>query len=466
LKSEILSQERNVVVVKSEYDASEVDKAVSRSVRELSNKADIKGFRRGHVPRKTLEMYLGRSAIYNETLESLTQQALDEIVTEYDLDLIANPKRDSCELREGEPLTITFTFEVRPEVKLPDIASIEAEKVIYKVEDADIDEELRRLLEARARLEPTDEDREAAMGDIVETQYTSYRVEDGEKAEVLESGQKNTLYLSTLRSDIAESIVGHKLAEEFSFDIKLEDDYPDKRMAGTTIRYDMEILQFMKRVVPEETDETIEDITKGRYKTVGEMKAELRSLMELAAASRSDASLCESALGALVDASEVDVPETLIDRQFEIMKRHHGSQIQSDLNQSLEEYLEANNLSVTEFEGNLRTRAEQIVRNSLVLDALTQRDDISFTSDELNEEIMEMSLAMSANPQEIADILSKDSDEFANVAMRVRVRNTLKHLASLVKVSEIDPPAKGGASPGEEAGATERPEETPARDGE
>ena len=53
MKSEILSQERNVVVVKSEFDSDEVDSAIRKTVRELSNKANIKGFRRGHVPRKT-----------------------------------------------------------------------------------------------------------------------------------------------------------------------------------------------------------------------------------------------------------------------------------------------------------------------------------------------------------------------------------------------------------------------------
>ncbi|MDL2263329.1 trigger factor [Synergistaceae bacterium OttesenSCG-928-I11] len=459
MKSEILSQERNVVVVKSVYEASEVDKAVSRTVRELSNKVNIKGFRKGHVPRKTLEMYFGRGAIYKETLENLAQSALEEIVSEYDLDLVANPNLDVKELREGEPLEVTFTFEVRPEVKLPDIATLEAEKIVYRVEDVDVDEELHHLLEANAKFEPTGEDREATMDDIVETQYTSYRVEGEDKAEALESDQKNTLHLSTLRKDIAESIVGHKLAEEFSFDIKLEDDYPDERMAGATLRYDMEILQFLKRVVPEETDETIEEITKGKYKAVDEIKAELKRQMEQNASDRSDATLRESALTVLSDASEVDVPDTMVERQYESMRRDQSNQVQRDLNQSLEEYLEKNNLNVAEFENNLRKRAAQAVRNSLVLDALAERDEISFTSDELNEEIIQIARSMRANPQELADMLSKNRDEFASVANRVRTKNTLTHLTTLVKVKEVDPPAETPAS-SDETQTPDQAEET------
>ena len=104
MKSEILSQERNVVVVKSEFDSDEVDSAIRKTVRELSNKANIKGFRRGHVPRKTLELYFGKDGIYKETLEKMAQQALESIISEYELDLITEPQavadgRASCRER-------------------------------------------------------------------------------------------------------------------------------------------------------------------------------------------------------------------------------------------------------------------------------------------------------------------------------------------------------------------------------
>ena len=69
MKSEILSQERNVVVVKSEFDSDEVDSAIRKTVRELSNKANIKGFRRGHVPRKTLELYFEKDGLQNKGRE-------------------------------------------------------------------------------------------------------------------------------------------------------------------------------------------------------------------------------------------------------------------------------------------------------------------------------------------------------------------------------------------------------------
>jgi trigger factor len=437
LKSEILSQEKNVVVVKVEYESGEVDTAVSGIVRELSKKAHIKGFRKGHVPRKTLELMMGKNSIYRETLETLAKGALENVISEYDLNPVTDPKLKLGELAEGNSLDIEFTFEVRPEVDLPDISTLSAEKTVYTVRDEEVEEGLRQILESNARVEPLEDDRPAERHDIVDTVYSSYLVQDGGELKSLEKDKKSTLYLSTLRQDIAEAIIGHRPAEKLSFDIRLEDDYPDRKMAGSTVHYELEILNFMKRVVPEADDATIEEISHGKYQSADEIKAELRKKLEEDASARSEASLHESAVKALAEAAGVDVPETMIDRQYLAMRREHDNQFQRSLKQSLDDYLTNNNLSVAEFDGNIRKRAEETVRNTLVLDALAERDEISFTQDDVNEEIIRMASSMRVNPQEMADMISANRKEFTNLTMRVRTRNTVKHLASLVKTTEV-----------------------------
>ncbi len=448
LKSEILSQERNVVVVKAEFEASEVDRAVQKTVRELSGKANIKGFRKGHVPRKMLELYFGKGGIYKETVEQMAQEALDNIVSEYELDLIIEPKLNLGELSEGKSLDLEFTFEVRPEVTLPDLSTLSAERTAFTVTDQEVDEAFAQILESSAELVPLDEDRPVEPNDIVQVEYDSYHVQNDGTSSVLEEKKQSTIHLGveTLRKEIAEAVVGKKLAEEFSFEVKIEDDYPDKRMACSVIRYDMEVLQLMKRVVPEPTDEKIEEMSKGQYKTADELRAELRRQMEENAKERGDTTLRESAIKALSEAAEVDVPESMIDRQQSAMRRDQENQVQQDLKQSLDEYLKFNNLSAEEYDGNLRKRAEVIVRNTLILDALADQDEISFTSEEINEEIVRMAASMRVKPEDLAEMLHKNRDEFTALAMRVRNRNTISHLASKVQVTEAEP-SKAEASP-------------------
>jgi trigger factor len=462
LKTEILSQERNVIAVKAEYEAGEIDKAVGQTIRDLSSKVSIKGFRKGHVPRKTLELYFGRNKIYAETTERIVQEAMESIVSEYELDLVATPKLKAGEMEEGNPFSAEFTFEVRPEVTLPDLASVEATKLIYETDEAQVDEALNRILESNARFEPVDDDRPAELDDIVETQYTTYSINSDSEAAVIENEKKNVMILNSVRNDIADNIVGKKPAEEFSFEIKLEDDYPDSRLAGIVIRYDMEILQFMKRVVPEATDENIAEYSKGRYNTVDEIKAGLREQTETMANERSLSSLRESAIKALAAAAQVDVPESMIDRQYDAMRKDQDVRLRHDLGLSIDEYISKNNLSVSEYEAKLKERAAEIVRNTLVLDALAEKEGISFTSDDLNDEIMRMASTANVNPQKLADALSKDKDEFSALAMRVRTRNTMNFLAQ--KVSVIETPAPKGPAEAEDSSGAEDEEpssETP-----
>ena len=447
MKSEILSQERNIVVIKSEFDSSEVDGAVKGTVRELSNKAGIKGFRRGHVPRKTLELYFGRDGIYAEALEKLAKQSLDTVINEYELDLIAEPKLKLGVLTEGSPLEIEFTFEVRPEVDLPDdLSALTAERVVFTVTDFDVEDAFARFLDTNAKMVTVDEDRSVEPDDIVSVEYSSWRVEEDGSLKELEKDKKNMLHLGmeTLRKDIAEPIVGKKLAEEFTFDIKLEEDYPDLRMSDATIRYEMEVLEIFKRVAPEATDENINELTKGKYPTVDALKATMREQMENDAAERSESTLWNSSVKALSEASELYVPESMIESQFAAMRKEREEDIKHELKIELDDFLKMNNKSIEEYDRELRDHASEMVRNTLVLDALADREDVNFTSDDLNEEILRVARAMRVNPQELADNLSTNKEEFTSFVMRVRKRNTMKLLASKVAVTDIAPTEEEG----------------------
>jgi trigger factor len=470
LKSEILSQERNVVVVRANFDAGEVDSAVGKTVSELSKNARIKGFRPGHIPRKTLELFFGRAEIYKQTVERVTQEAMKTIIAECDLDLIASPGTEIGSLAEGTPLDVKFTFEVRPEVTLPDISSLVGEKIIYKVSDSEVDAALSQILEANAKLAPVEEDRPASKEDTVETEYSSFLIGGDDSLKELEHKKKATLHLPTMRTDIADSIVGHPIAEEFSFKIRLEDDYPDKRIAGSEIRYDIEILQILKRVVPKADDADIVEMTNGKHQTADEFKSELRQNLEINAAERSEAGLRNASIKALAAAAEVYVPETMIERQYDAMRKEQDGNLRRNMGQSLSEYLKNNNLSVDEYDARLRKSAEESVRNALVLDALAERDEISFTSEDLNAEIMRMSTVMKVNAQSLADSLSKNKEEFAEVVNRVRTLNTVKHLTSSVQVKETDPPAipakAESASEIQDTGGEAQPDGEASREGE
>src|SRR5690554_6204467 len=67
--------EKNKVSLEVEVGADQVDKALAQAYRRVVQKVNIPGFRRGHVPRKILEMRLGKGVLYEEAIEILLPEA-------------------------------------------------------------------------------------------------------------------------------------------------------------------------------------------------------------------------------------------------------------------------------------------------------------------------------------------------------------------------------------------------------
>ena len=67
MRTELLGQEKNIVKIKLEIEASEFTKALNRALNDLAMQVKIPGFRKGKAPRKVLEMRFGRDAIYNDS---------------------------------------------------------------------------------------------------------------------------------------------------------------------------------------------------------------------------------------------------------------------------------------------------------------------------------------------------------------------------------------------------------------
>ena len=190
MKTEVVSQEKNIIVIKAEFEAEQVNKAIDSTIKDLSKKANIKGFRKGHVPRKTIELYFGMKGICAEALEKMVPEAIDKMIEEYELSLIAEPKLEPGELIENEPFTLQVTFEVTPEVTLPDLETIEAEKTLYKATEEMRDENIARRLESRSELVPTYEERELTKDDYVSVKYDSSRLTPTARRPLLKTARR------------------------------------------------------------------------------------------------------------------------------------------------------------------------------------------------------------------------------------------------------------------------------------
>ncbi len=423
---------------KAQFTAEEVNKAIENTYKDISKKANIKGFRKGKVPRRMLELYFPKDAACAETLEKLIGDAIDNMVEEFELKLIADPDIKPEPLKENEPYEFTVTFEVTPEVTLPELGGIEAEKTIYEVTDAMVDERIANILDSRAEIVPTYEERPLTKDDYVSVKYDTYvTYEDGEEKKE-QDGMKTEIFLGseTIRPEVAEALVGKNPGEKASIELPNEGEEAKKAKAVKS-RYEIEVLGIMKKNTPELTDELAAEITHNAHKTVDEFKASIRKQLEAAAGRQSESSLKDSAVEKVVELSEVEVPEKMIERQKDAMREQQAERIKRENDMTMEDFFAKSGMDKESYEAELDSAARKIVKRSLVLEAIADENDINWTPDELKQEINSLALMSGVEPQKLQEYIYGDRNRLYDIAERLRSRKTIDFVAKAVKCVEV-----------------------------
>lgn len=425
------------MVVKANFTTEEVVKAVKKTYKEFSNKANINGFRKGHVPTKTIELYFGKKAIYAETLEDILSVALDEIVKEYGFKIIAEPELKPDEIEEGKPYEFTVTFEVSPEVILPAFDTIEAEKTIYTPTQQTLDDNINRLLEAHSEVVPTYEEREITKDDYVSIKYTSNVVDTDGTTKEMEKDQKIEINIGqeNMRPEIIKELIGKKPGEKVVVNFSVED---NNELTGKAMRYDIEILGIMTNKIPELNDETVLRITQKQNKTVAEFKEEVMKQLKASADQQSEESLKDSALTIIIDKTAVEIPKTLIDRERAALIASQEERIKRESGMSIEEFFEKSGVKKDEYNKEIDDASYRNVKRSLILEAVAESNDIQWTNEEIEVELRNMAMASRIDYSKLREYVYSNRDHVYEIAVKVRNRKTVEFIAKKVKVKEVE----------------------------
>lgn len=152
MKATVNPVDQHVVTLTIEVPAAEVDKGIKQAVKRIAGQVNIPGFRKGHAPRRILEMNFGKEAIMEEAFEVLASQNYTAALRENDIVPVSDPEIEREQFEEGKDLIFKATVTKRPEVKLGDYKGLEAEKQDATVTDEQIEEQLNNIREQQAKM--------------------------------------------------------------------------------------------------------------------------------------------------------------------------------------------------------------------------------------------------------------------------------------------------------------------------
>ncbi len=443
MRTELLGQEKNIVKIKAEIEASEFTKALNKAVNELSQQVRIPGFRKGKVSRSILEMRFGRDALYQEAIEKIMPDEIKQIVDDYELDPIETPSLSFTEkIEEGKPVICEITFEVRPEVELPDIENLEIEKVVSDVTEEAVESLAKRIRIQMADIKPAE--RPVQDGDLVEIELIIRTLNpDGTETEEQPKPDttKETINLAdeTIRKEVKDALIGRSKDEDTVAVFDVEPGHSDRRLAGKKVSYKMKVLNVSEYVLPEVNEEFYKNVfgPETDIKDEAAFRARLRQDITNQVAEETKIDLHNRAVDMVAGLAKLDVPDKLIERQEHSM-RHDDEEWAK---QNAVDLTQAYGLDTEEgrkgYSNLLHDRAVTAVRNVLVMDEVAKRYDVHLEQGDIEAEFERRASQLNVSKAFVAKYFYEHREQLDRLADELRWEKVSEAMVSHMKVKEV-----------------------------
>ena len=217
---------------------------------QVKGTANIRGFRPGKAPKHLIESMYGES-INEEIVSKIVSETFEDAVEQASVSPISRPDINPGTVSTKEDFKYEATFEVIPEFELSNYEGLELEKVVYTIEQSQIDETLDRLRENHAKSEPIKRKRQAKKGDYVFVDYKG-TLDNGETIDDL--NRENVRFLvgeDQLIPEFEENIIGKKPDEESSFQVSYPEDFTIKEAAGKTVDFVLKVNEIHQKILPD-----------------------------------------------------------------------------------------------------------------------------------------------------------------------------------------------------------------------
>ena len=283
-------------------EAGDIERQVDERLKNLAKNARMPGFRPGKVPLKLIQQTYG-SQVRSEVLSDAVQKSFTDVVKEAKLRVAGYPR-----IERKTDFEFSATFEIYPEVKVGDLGAATVERPQVTVDDAAVDKTIEILRKQRTRYEPAE--RPARDGDRLTVDFGG--TIDGAEF----PGGKGENFVFTLGEgrmlpEFESAARGMSPGEAKTFALAFPADYHGKEVAGKTASFAMTVKKIDEPRVPELDAEFAKTlgVTDG---DVAKMRAEVRANVEREVKKRIEGRVKEQALQALLGATPLEVPKSLI----------------------------------------------------------------------------------------------------------------------------------------------------------
>jgi trigger factor len=397
---------------------------------KVKDDVEVKGFRKGKVPRDVYEKKYGVESLYDEALNHVVQETYIDAVNEHSVEVVSQPKidLDIAKVGPGKGFTYTAEVAVKPDVKLGEYKNLAFKKQEDTVTEAAIDAEIDHLLSQNAEL-VLKEEGALEEGDTAVFDFDGFL--DGEPFEG-GSAKNHELEIGSGQfiPGFEEQMVGMTTGEEKDIKVTFPEQYQAENLAGKDATFKVKLHEIKVKQTPELNDEFVKGLDKEEISTVEELRQSTKEKLEKELLEKNRNARVDFAVEKATENAEMDIPEEMIiDEKNRLID--NVKQQAKQYNIEFDMYLQLTGTNKDDFEANMLKQAEKSVSYNLVIEAVSKAEEIKATEEEVDQKFEEFAAQYNMPVDQFKAAVNP-----AAVEQEVVYRKTIDFLVDSLEITE------------------------------
>lgn len=388
MSAKITKKEGSKVELEFVVSKERFNEALDEAFKKNNSKFKVAGFRNGKVPRHVIEKTYGEGVMYDEAFNIVADEEYSKAVVENNLEVVSHPEVDIKEIGKDKDLVFSVVVYVKPEVTVKQYKGLEIEKVNTEVTEDDVRVELDNIRNKNARI-ITKEDGVVENTNIANIDFEGFLDGvpfEGGKAEKYDLEIGSGAFIPGFE----EQLIGMKVGEERDITTTFPENYGNADLAGKTTIFKIKLHEVKKKEIAELDDEFAKDVSE--FETLKEYTESVKEKLAAAKANQAKAERETKTVDKLVENTEVEIPEPMVEHEIEHMLREFEQNLAYQ-GLTLEKYMEILNMKEEDIKAQFRDTAIKDIKLRLALEYVQKTENIEASEEDIDARVSELAKA-------------------------------------------------------------------------
>lgn len=405
-----------------EVSAADFEAAVAKVFAKKGKTIQLPGWRKGKAPRKMVENMYGKGVFYEDAVNDIAPEAIEQAAKEAELEQVA-PAKDFDVTEIGEQgLKFNVIITTKPDVTLGEYKGLTAARPADEATDDDINKELDTMRERNSRM--VEVSRKSKKGDTATFDFEGFvgdEAFEGGKAENydLELGSNQFI------PGFEEQMIGKSIGDEFDVNVKFPEEYHAENLKGKDAIFKIKLHGLKTKELPVLDDEFVKDVS--TFDTLDELKADTKAKIDERLKKTADNAVDKELTDGLKEILTAEIPDAMVDVRVNQNLQNFAHRLQSQ-GMNIDDYMKHTGQTVEKMMNEFKPMAIEEIQLRLALEKIAELEKIEVSTDEMNEEYERLATAYQTDVEKIKSAIDEEevkADMLVGKAMQL-VRDNAK----------------------------------------